>query len=148
MKINKYLKELGYNWYDLPGNYRKELKDNNKLCNSPAADPRSKINETGFSVYEFFSLDHTLALYIYPRLCYFRDNIMDMATPGCFCSMGTNKEASKLGHEIWKEKVNKMCEAFRLLLDKNTQDGYESINQQKINEGLHLFAEYFQCLWY
>ena len=31
MKINKYLKELGLNWYDLPGNYDKKLEEKNLM---------------------------------------------------------------------------------------------------------------------
>lgn len=32
------------------------------------------MEEYGFSSMEFFNLDHTLDLLIYPRLCYFRDH--------------------------------------------------------------------------
>lgn len=146
MKMNKYLKELGYRWEDLPGNYNHKLIEKDDMC--AAADIRNKERKDGMCTYEFFSLDHTLALYIYPRLCYFRDNIMKFGTPGCFSSYGSNKEATKQGQKMWEETVNKMCEAFRLILSLEDTQGYEAINQRKINEGLHLFAEYYNCLWY
>lgn len=40
----------------------------------PSQDIRNKdMDEYGFSDYEFFNLDHTFDLLIYPRLCYFRE---------------------------------------------------------------------------
>lgn len=150
MKNNRYLKELGYTWRDLPGNYDKRLAKEGETC--AAADCRNAEDNEGFCGYEFFSLDHSLALYIYPRLCYFRDYIMDIGTPGCFtCSSYTTKnkdEITKAGQEMWHQIVNDMCEAFRLILTLEDREGWSGIDQQKINKGLHLFAEYYHCLWY
>ena len=40
----------------------------------PSQDIRNKdMDEYGFSSYEFFNLDHTFDLLIYPRLCYFKE---------------------------------------------------------------------------
>lgn len=144
MKLNKYLKELGYKWEDLPGNYNPDLKSD-----VAAADIRNKEDDEGFCGYEFFSLDHSLALYIYPRLCYFRDHIMDIAIPGCFTTFG-NKNSNKIskeGQRMWHQVIEEMCEAFKLLL-VGSKEGYENLDQQKINKGLHLFAEYYSSLWY
>ena len=62
MKMNKYLEEIGYKWEDLPGNYNPDLD----FGDCAAADIRNKEDEDGMCAYEFFSLDHSLALYIYP----------------------------------------------------------------------------------
>lgn len=78
----------------MPGNYNPALD----FGDCPASDPRNEEDEEGFCGYEFFSLDHSLALYIYPRLCLFREYCADFGTPGCFCH---NKDGSKRkdGHE-------------------------------------------------
>ena len=144
MKMNNYLKELGLKWYDLPGNYNEKLSKNIKLSDVAAADLRNKEDKDGFCDYEFFSLDYSMALYIYPRLCYFRDHIAPMATPGCFSSLGEVKENE--GQDLWIEILNKMCEAFKLIILGEAGDN--GINLFKVNEGLHLFAEYYLNLWY
>ena len=102
MKINKYLKELGLDWYDLPGNYDEKLHNCGikKLENSAAADPRNKEDDEGFCEYEFFSLDYSMALYIYPRLCKFRDEYAKFGTPGCFC-YNKDDQPDKKGDEKW-----------------------------------------------
>ena len=72
IKINKYLSEIGLTQEDLPGYYKpnKNLEET-----KPCTDPRNQdMPEYGFSNYEFFNLDHTFDLLIYPRLCYFRDH--------------------------------------------------------------------------
>lgn len=144
MKNNKYLKELGLKWYDLPGNYNKKLEENERLCDTPAADIRNKEDKEGFCGYEFFSLDYSLALYIYPRLCFFRDHIATIGTPGCFSSItDTNKTE---GSNLWQEIVGKMCEAFKLIITGEAEEN--GIAAYKVREGLHLFAEYYSNLWY
>lgn len=58
LNYNHYLKELGIEATDFPfycGNYK------------------YKIDKEGFRSSDFFSLDYSLACYIYSHLCYFRD---------------------------------------------------------------------------
>lgn len=156
MKINKYLEELGFKQHDLPGYFNEELIGNEEYDGCAGADPRNEENEEGFCSYEFFSLDWTLSLFIYSKLCYFRDHIAPIATPGCltgdFSSRGdlTEKEqeiASKAAHDKWISIVNKMCDAFKIKI-KGRRCGYEGIDREKEREGLQLFIEYYDCLWY
>ena len=141
MKNNRYLRELGVRWDQLPGNYNSKLQ---KDC--PAADRRNKLNKEGFCEYEFFSLDYSLALYIYPRLCYFRDNCAKWATPAFF-TFNEDGTENPNGNKEWIETINKMCLAFRLIItDPADPFDFKEVNK-KIEEGLSLFAKYYRSLW-
>lgn len=154
MKINKYLKELGLDWYDMPGIYDEKLNDIDSLCDKAAADPRNEEDEEGFCGYEFFSLDYTLSLFIYSKLCYFREYIADIGTPGCLCTYShssfTPEEReyhSKVAHNKWLSIVDKMILAFKLKIT-GVREGFEGVDNAAIREGMYLFAEYYDCLWY
>lgn len=154
MKINKYLKELGYEWYDMPGIYDEKLNDNDKLCGVAASDCRNEEDEEGFCGYEFFSLDHTLSLYIYSKLCFFREYIADMATPGCLCSYNDytlpekqREKAKEAAHQKWLSIVDKMILAFKIKL-KGPREGFEGVDREACREGMQLFIEYYDALWY
>lgn len=148
MKINKYLKELGYKQEDMPGYYDEKFED------AAAADPRNKEDAEGFCGYEFFSLDHTLSLFIYSKLCYFREHIADLVTPGCLCSYSSNSlseeeknKAKDEAHQKWLSIVDKMILAFKIKLI-GARDGYEGVDSEICREGMQLFIEYYDCLWY
>ena len=151
MKINKYLKELGLEWYDLPGNYDEKLEE--EKPDVPAADCRNKEDEEGFCTFEFFSLDYTLSLFIYSKLCFFREHIADLATPGCLTSYYNcsseeeRKKRSAAAHQKWLEILDKMIEAFRIQI-QGEREGYEGIDREKQREGMQLFIEYYNYLWY
>ena len=147
MKINKYLKELGLDWYDLPGNYDEKLHNCGikKLENSAAADPRNKEDEEGFCKYEFFSLDYSIALYIYPRLCKFRDEYAKLGTPGCFC-YNKNNEPIKDGDKKWLKTLDKMILAFEYIITDPKDIDYKK-KDKIIRRGLMLFVQYYHCLW-
>ena len=148
MKINKYLKELGLDWCDLPGNYDGKLHNCGitKLENSAAADPRNKMDDEGFCEYEFFSLDYSMALYIYPRLCKFRDEYAKFGTPGCFC-YNKNGEPIKDGNKKWLKTLDKMILAFKCIILDPADVEHEK-KSKIVNRGLTLFAQYYNCLWY
>lgn len=155
MKINKYLKELGYEWYDMPGVYDEKLQETNPdLYGVAATDCRNEEDEEGFCGYEFFSLDYTLSLFIYSKLCYFREYIANISTPGCLCSHNDHnlskeekEKASNEAHQKWLSIVDKMILAFKIKL-KGYREGYEGIDREKEREGMQLFIEYYDCLWY
>lgn len=129
IKINKYLAEIGFTQEDLPGIYDKYSTSIDK----PVSDPRNQdMPEYGFSGYEFFSLDHTFDLLIYPRLCYFRD----------YCNVG---HPMGMTSDQWEKILNTMCEGFKLSL---TVD-YPKIKQQKkIEKAREYFAKYYNNLWF
>lgn len=147
MKNNKYLKELGLEWYDLPGNYKKKLENNRWLGDRPAADCRNKEDKEGFCEYEFFNLGYTLDLYIYSKLCYFREYIAVICTPGRFISkLGdrSNKDQEK-DNELWLSVLDQMIEGFKLSI---AGDLNEAEDRYKIVRARQLLAEYWDCLWF
>lgn len=179
MKLNRYLEELGLDWYHLPGNYvkntsfRERLKrriyrikvgfctmfssledrmpEFNETWESQAFDIRNKEDMEGFCEYEFFSLDYSMALYIYPRLCKFRDDYAHFGTPGCLCYDENQKRLSNEEADIrWMEILDKMILAFRYIIQQPDWKDSEELKEinKTIEEGLHLFADYYNCLWY
>lgn len=69
MKFNHYYKELDLCEKDFPFEQYEDIYD------------RNKEDEEGFSDIEFFSLDYSLAIYIYGRLRYFQDHCL-VGCPG------------------------------------------------------------------
>ena len=136
LKYNHYLKELGIKETDYPFGDEDEKE----------IDSRYEEDEEGFTSSEFWSLDFTLACYIYSHLCYFRDN----------CLVGY---PAYMTFEQWSDIINKMIIAFRLyitdeekpdrLLTSETEYKKLSKNRQKkMNYGMKLFIKYFGHLWY
>lgn len=134
LKYNHYLKELGIKETDYP------FGDNGY----EEGDSRYEEDEEGFRSSEFWSLDFTLACYIYSHLCYFRDN----------CLVG---HPAFLTEEKWDEILNKMIKAFKLYIEPNEDDFFISKEQKEIisknkqkqiNYGMKLFVKYFPHLWY
>lgn len=154
MKINKYLKELGLEWYDMPGVYDEKLSKSDEFDSAAAADPRNEYDEEGFCGYEFFSLDYTLSLYIYSKLCYFREHIANFGTPGCLTPHNNwnsteeeREKRSKAAHDKWLSILDKIILAFRIKIE-GPREGYEGIDRERVREGMQLFVEYYDCLWY
>ena len=146
MKINKYLKELGLDWCDLPGNYDGKLHNCGitKLENSAAADPRNKEDDEGFCEYEFFNLDHTMNLYIYSKISYYKEHIASLSTPGCFCSLdGCSDEA----HQLWLKIIDEILEGFKIAI-VGPQNKEEGICMYKVQKARFLLAQYWDCFWY
>ena len=95
----------------------------------------------GFDDRELWDLDFTLAVYIYPRLKYFREHYANDFHP---CDVADSEE--------WKNILDTMLFAFEDTLKKDSRDSlevddYKAYND-KIAEGLMLFGKYFQSLWW
>lgn len=82
---------------------------------------------------ELWNLDFTLSKYIYPRLKAFKK----MCPNGYPGSLDSCKE--------WKVILDKIIAAFELLVSEEIY--YSNNKKEIINEGLNLFAEYYQSLW-
>lgn len=90
------------------------------------AKQRSK---RGFDDTELWSLDETIANFVYPRLKRFKKHL--------------NGHPGNLTIEQWEEILNKMTKSFELVLnDEITEETYD-----EYTEGMNLFAEYFINLW-
>lgn len=149
MKLNKYLKELDLEQEDLPNYYNPKL-DISEDCR-PGADPRNEEDEEGFSGYEFFNLDRTLNLFVYSKLCYYREHIADLVTPGELTSLGYKvddlEEQREAPHKLWLQILDEIIEGFKISI-VGYQDGMEGIEAFKVKKARHLLAEYWDCLWY
>lgn len=125
LKYNHYLKELGIKETDYP------FGDNGY----EEGDSRYEEDEEGFRSSEFWSLDFTLACYIYSHLCYFRDN----------CLVG---HPTYMTFEQWQVIINKMIKAFELYIKPDNEIIPSKNKQKQINYGMKLFIKYFGHLWY
>lgn len=181
MKINKWLKELDLTWYDLPGNYipktslkvrlkRRWYKIKRGFCfmisdledyapeykekyEYQAYDKRNKEDKEGFCDYEFYSLDYSMALYIYPRLCQFKEKYAKYGTPGCLCiDEEGNDIKDRDTHKEWLEILDKMILSFQYIIKEPETEEWKSLGYQEqskiIQEGLELFAKYYRDLWW
>ena len=117
IKHSKYLKEIGVD----------------SMEGFDEKDPRYKIDkELGFAPFETWDLSYSLALEIYPRLCYFREHTLGYP-PGA---------DSK---EEWDEILDKMIRAFKLIL---INDRHDDEKFKEVEEGLGLFAKWYLALWW
>lgn len=151
MKLNKYLKELGLTQMDMPNYYNKNLAEKKKYKDKPGADFRNKENKEGFSTYEFFNLDRTLDLFVYSKLCYYREHIAELCTPGHLVPYSFNnnltKDQKEAPQKLWLQIVDDIIEGFRISI-VGVRDGYEGIDTFKIKKARRLLAEHWDCFWY
>lgn len=151
MKLNKYLKELGLTQMDMPNYYNKKLAEKKKYKDKPGADLRNKENKEGFSTYEFFNLDRTLDLFVYSKLCYYREHIAELCTPGHLVPYRFNnnltKDQKEAPQKLWLQIVDDIIEGFRISI-VGVRDGYEGIDTFKVKKARRLLAEHWDCFWY
>ena len=138
--------------------YKVSLAEVRQLCKEVITGVRIKEKDERYSdslnfylTNDFFfeecwNLDATLSALILPRLIRFRDN--HCGTPGCLFEYDEkgNILNEEEGCQKWERILDKMIWAFYLYISVGSLYWTEGQKQQ-INEGLKLFAEYFQSLW-
>lgn len=138
--------------------YKVSLAEVRQLCKEVITGVRIKEKDERYSdslnfylTNDFFfeecwNLDATLSALILPRLIRFRDN--HCSTPGCLFEYDEkgNILNEEEGCQKWEKILDKMIWAFYLYISVDSLYRTEEQKQQ-INEGLKLFAEYFQSLW-
>ena len=138
--------------------YKVSLAEVRQLCKEVITGVRIKEKDERYSdslnfylTNDFFfeecwNLDATLSALILPRLIRFRDN--HCGTPGCLFEYDEkgNILNEEEGCQKWERILDKMIWAFYLYISVDSLYRTEEQKQQ-INEGLKLFAEYFQSLW-
>ena len=87
----------------------------------------------GWDDSDLWELDNNITDFILPRLKEFRKKIGSPPT-------------GEMTLEEWKDILNKMIIAFEL--NDNDETEWTEEEQKKYKEGMFLFAEYFQELWY
>jgi len=95
-------------------------------------DFKKMWKEKGFEPTETWNLNSTLCRWIIPRLEYFIE--VNYGFP------------ANIEFEEWKVILNKMLNAFKLIVEYDCWDWTEE-QDKEIQEGLDLFRQYFFNLW-
>ncbi len=111
----------------------------------------------GWDSSDTWSLDYTISKFILPRLKRFKevnDGIPNEISKKYRDPNRKVSENMRLASEEWNKKLDKMILAFQRIIDEDEdfhdwKDKKYWNEQEKIKEdGLKLFAEYFQDLWW
>lgn len=137
--------------------YKVSLEEVRQLCKEIVTRVRIKEKDerygdslnfyltNDFFFEECWNLDETLAALILPRLIHFRDN--HCCAPSCLFEYDEfDHIKEEEGFKKWDDILDKMIWAFYLYISVDPLYWTEEQKQQ-IDEGLKLFAEYFQSLW-
>ena len=138
-----------------PNRYLKEIGIDKKHWMFSKEDNRYIPDGEGFAEVETWNLDHTLDMFIYSYLRYFKDVGLDTGTPMSYC-YDKNGKAIKNGHRRWVKDVDYVIETFKLRLldiddawkelglEKNDFEGYN----KRIKKGMELFIKIYNELWW
>ena len=109
----------------------------------------------GFDDTDMWCLDYTIAKFVLPRLKYYRklnrpgfpilitnENDIGLDKDG-----GYSDEGMKIKMDEWNSYLDKMILAFETILNDNWLPDTYKEDQKIIEEGMLLFAKYFQGLW-
>ena len=122
--------------------------------------------------HDVWNLDNTLANIIHPALVRLRERVPHFGYPtpydeteaypdfynqGSFEEILDREAESKYYENLWMEKLQKMIDAFAMIIDKDEaydviahHKDYEDARNiwwNKIDEGLTLFAKHYHGLW-
>ena len=133
---------------------------------------KNRAHHVHIDNHDVWSLDYTLANIIHPALIRLRERVPHFGYPTPYFETEAYPEYSAQGsfeeildrdaesnyyEEQWMEKLQKMIDAFAMIIDEN--DDYDKIAHhrddndkrngwyRKIDEGLKLFSENYQGLW-
>lgn len=111
---------------------------------------KEQREEDGFDEREMWALEHTISIFVYPRLKWFRDYVGPSFTPGSITS-----------NEQWLKILDIMLFSFQESANGNknepekerneTEDEYKrrrKIYQRKIKDSRIAFSKWFDGLWY
>tara|TARA_B100000809_G_scaffold244814_1_gene271095 strand:+ start:47 stop:481 length:435 start_codon:yes stop_codon:yes gene_type:complete len=133
---------------------------------------KNRAHHVHIDNHDVWSLDYTLANIIHPALVRLRERVPHFGYPTPYYETEAYPEYSQQGsfeeildrgaesnyyEEQWMEKLQKMIDAFAMIIDKDEEydkimhhrDDEDARNawDRKINEGLNLFSENYRGLW-
>jgi hypothetical protein len=119
----------------------------NTLCKWVDSKKKRKV-KVHIDHYDVWSLDHTLAMIILPAL---KQMKKDNTGHPCGVSSDQDPVCGKCDCEKeWHNILDKMIWSFEQIaeddINAHTPEEYK-LQQERIQEGLMLFAKYFQTLW-
>ncbi|OQA48732.1 MAG: hypothetical protein BWY47_00938 [Bacteroidetes bacterium ADurb.Bin302] len=131
--------EMGF--YEKEAGARKDIFFwNDNICSDMINDDRQEKwkemrEKYGFDSRELWSLQDTIACFIYPRLKYFRE--ANPGNPACL----TNEE--------WLKILDKMIWSFEQHVNGNYYAVHDNEDKfyKKYNKGIKLFYKWFNSLW-
>lgn len=133
--MRKYIDDLGIKFKDTPqGWIGKKDKRNNKW--------KKERKKYGFDVRETWSLNYTIKLFLYERLCMYNDvNIVDTD----YHKFDINGEQL-----TFQQCIDLMIEGLELdlTLDEFDEKRKDKEVENKINNYMHILAECLDCLWW
>ena len=96
---------------------------------------RKKKGLSKVTISELWGLDYTLAKYILPRLIKFKEN--------------AEGHPSNITWEEYLVVLDKMIWSFNYIIKDDSTIDFAELKKKdnRCQEGLHLFAEYFRSLW-
>lgn len=124
------------------------------ICDKMINDERQELwkkqrKENGFDERETWALEYTIAIFVYPRLKWFIDNIADSFTPGSLTS------------EQWLKILNMMLFGFEESINDNANEPSKNreetdelfkrrckIYNRKIKDSHLTFAMWYSYLWW
>ena len=129
-RVKYYEKELGippefYFWDD--------TMNKGLAKDSRQEEWKEQREKYGFDERELWSLKTTIAAFVYPRLKHFSE----------VCTSYPIDAVS----DTWADDINKMAEAFKLVILEDSGDTLSKEAYKEIKEGLRLFADRFLDLW-
>lgn len=94
----------------------------------------NQLKKRGFSDTETWCLFSVVSEFVLPRLKRFREI--------------NNGYPANLTEEKWNEIIDSMILAFELCIKDDNGDFMKNEDREKVEQGLKLFGEYFQHLWW
>lgn len=111
--------------------------------------------ERGFDDSETWNLDHTIAVFVLPRLKAFKE--VHCGSP---CQPNKDCQLKSIGEKEWNQILDKMIYAFEIHASEDMSFGYDldhtdqekfsreyKERMDKVSEGLKLFAKWYGNLW-
>ena len=127
-------------WYENP--FYTGFINEKEYSEKTIAKHRKQYEKRGFDDSELWSLDVTIAKFILPRLKRFKTKAGYGCHGGENCPFETTEDGF-MTQKGWGDCIQKMIDAFQVIVDDCVDDS----QQEVVDEGLALFAKYFQALW-
>lgn len=102
----------------------------------------------GFDDRELWSLDYTIAKFVYPRLRAFREQSPVTPCISINPEQAPTKEEWAAADKEWDAIMDEMVEGFRLMAEESACWDGDPVSLAKVDQSLDLFREWFHGLWW
>ncbi len=105
------------------------------------------VEKWGFSYNDVFDLDKSIAMFMLPRIAYFRAH--NNGIPNCFIKVAEDGQTIVNEAEAikeWNDILETICDGLHLYIEKGTSDFTEADKEMWKKAKSYIF-EYFESLW-